>query len=56
MAFWIGVGVVLLVVLGLTGLASWRRRGRSDADLLGDQRRDLGENSLRTRSRGQYGR
>jgi hypothetical protein len=56
MELWIGVGVVLAVVVGLAGLASWRRRGRFSGDLLADQRPDLSENAMHTRSRGQYGR
>jgi hypothetical protein len=49
------IGAVIAFAFALAGIASWRRRGRSDAALLGDQRRDLGENALRTRSRGRYG-
>ena len=50
MGLWIGVAVVLAVVVGLAGLASWRRRGRSGGDLLPDGRRDLTENVLRQRA------
>jgi hypothetical protein len=52
MGLWIGMGVVLVVILGLAALGSWRRRGRSQGDLMADGRRDLTENRLRTRSRG----
>jgi hypothetical protein len=46
--FWIAL---LVVVLGLAGLAAWRRRGRSSGDLIEDQRDHLAgrENQLRTR-------
>ena len=52
MGSWIGVAVVLVVVFGLAALGSWRRRWRSDSDLLADGRPDQTENRLRGRSRG----
>ena len=54
MGFLIGAGVVLVVILGLAALGSWRRRGRASDALLGDQRNQGAglENRLRQRSRG----
>ena len=52
MTFWVGVAIGLVVIFGLAGLASWRRRGRAAGDLLPDGRRDLSEQALRQRSRG----
>jgi hypothetical protein len=53
MVVWIGIVVVIVL---LAGIASWRRRGRSSGDQLADQRPDLTENVLRTRSRGPFER
>jgi hypothetical protein len=44
---WIIIG---LLVFGLAAVASWRRRGRSRDDLIGDQRKRDDENLLRGRS------
>jgi hypothetical protein len=47
--------VIVAVIVGLTAIAAWRRRGRGSDDLLPDQRADLSENILRQRSQNNPG-
>ena len=50
MLVWVVVGIVALV--GLAGLASWRRRGRSGSDLLSEPCGRNDERLPRQRSHG----